>query len=64
MGTLASYKEPRVYSQKHEHMTMFEVGEQRTYTEQASAGTGFQTFPGAHAMAHPPPYCPEAHNSL
>lgn len=46
MGTLASYKEPRVHSQKHEHMTTFEVGEQRTYTEQASAGTGSQTFPG------------------
>lgn len=39
VGTLASYKEPRVYSQKHEHMTMFEVGEQRTYTELASAGS-------------------------
>lgn len=64
MGTLASYKEPRVHSQKHEHMTTFEVGEQRTYAEQASAGTGSRLFLESHVMAHPLPYCLEAHNDL
>lgn len=64
VGILASYRESRVYSQKHEHMTTFEEGEQRTYTEQASAGTGFQTFPGVTCHGASSALLSRAHNDL